>query len=194
MHDGGDTSLGSSSHVCTICLHVEWLSISTRCAINGFRDGCHRKCCHVHMTCPRHGHTPDLFQPCLLLSLSPRLGISGPCAWCRHTRGRSEKEEGVLNLRTGVFSVPHHTTHTTSRHIHTHTHHIHHTHTPHNTTPHNHHTTDTTHTTRFEQVCVAFCVSFVGRTHAGGPWLLATELTAAPGVPAVAESDDCARG
>ena len=47
---------------------------------------------------------------------------------------------------------------------------------------------------RFEQVCVAFCVSFVGRTHAGGPWLLATELTAAQGVPAVAESDDCARG
>ena len=48
--------------------------------------------------------------------------------------------------------------------------------------------------TRFEQVCVAFCVSFFGRTHAGGPWLLATELTAAQGVPAVAESDDCARG
>ena len=64
---------------------------------------------------------------------------------------------------------------------------------------HNHHihvrtvrTTTTTTTTRTG--CVASCVTCVGRTHAGGPWLLVTVLTTAHGVPSVAESDDCARG
>ena len=42
--------------------------------------------------------------------------------------------------------------------------------------------------------CVAFCVSIVCSNPRESPWLLAMELTAAQGVPAVAESDDCALG
>ena len=46
------------------------------------------------------------------------------CAWCWHTRGRFESTHGgVLDGHTGVFSVPHHTRHTTTTTTHNDTQH-----------------------------------------------------------------------